>query len=130
MKHLKSFKLFLEVRKISAEEAAEIIAHSKVTINPESGLTYAQESDIENFLLEEWHIYEKTKEELEELFEPGSQSFADLLSDLDSNFDWFDYRLAPKIIKLLQKLTQEHVPGLDDDEDEDDLGDVDNWWEE
>ena len=60
MKHLKSFKLFLEVRKATAEEAKELMNKSKTTKNPKSGLFYSQESDIEKFLLEEWNIYEKT----------------------------------------------------------------------
>ena len=125
MKHLKSYKLFLEVRKLSAEEADELIQQSKIKIDPISGLTYHQESELENYLLEEWLIYEKTAEELEELFEPTSQSFADLLSELDSNFEWFDYRLAPKIILFLKNLIKDHVPV-----DEDDESDDGNWWDD
>jgi hypothetical protein len=130
MRHLKSYKLFLEVRKLTPEEAAELKLKSQTEKNPQSGLTWSQESDLDYFLLDEWSIYEKTKEELEELFEPGSQSFANLLEELSNYYDWFDYRLAPNIIRFLKNLVENHVPGLDDEEDDDDVEDVGNWWEE
>jgi hypothetical protein len=58
------------------------------TIGP-SGLTLSQEEDVEIFLNKYYDFYDNTKQDMEETFKEGSESFVKFLNTLMLNCGFF-----------------------------------------
>jgi len=77
------------------------------TIGP-SGLTLSQEEDVEIFLNKYYDFYDNSKQDMEETFKEGTESFVKFLNKLDDEFDWFDYSMVPNIVDFLKEMIEDN----------------------
>jgi hypothetical protein len=94
-------------------------------------LNIEQQNELELYLFnyfgfDETNLSEDDISDLRKKFEPGSKEFADFLNSLDSNFDWFDYRMVPEITHIIEDIIKDYweTEYHESDDDVFDIGDL------
>jgi hypothetical protein len=94
-------------------------------------LTIEQENELESYLFNYFGFDRKDLDvddisDIRKKFDPKSNEFADFLQSLDSNFDWFDYRMVPDIINIINDMIKDYweIDYSDGEEDVFEIGDL------
>ena len=79
----------------------------------ENDLTIAQQNELEEYLYSHCGFDKEDMDEsdiarLKAKYDPSSKEFSKFLEDIDSNFDWFSYRMVPKLIEVINEIIEDY----------------------